>query len=206
MIYHILCTCLTWRSSGTAQKCAAFYFYVRRHRGTNMPSRLLLLSLVLAAATSQASELTLGSVALSIGLERAPLLSALQANFTVSPNCSDTAACLVFEGPQSTGTYVGSVTFKDGRLVGASRQWGGFKDHANPVLVTKALLAALESAATASGSRADVSSSLTRVPGADMVTLQFTFPGRRVSVLTTDGNSKYGQQVSISEFIVMPAK
>jgi hypothetical protein len=171
-----------------------------------MQPRLLLLSLVLAATTSQANELTLGPVALSIGLERGPLLSSLQANFTVSPNCSDTAACLVFEGPQSTGTYVGSITFKDGRLVGASRNWGDFKDRANPVLVTKALLAALESAAAVSGSRASISSSLTRVPGADMVTLQFTFPGRRVFVSTTDGDSKYGQQVSISEHIGMPAK
>ena len=171
-----------------------------------MPPRFLLLSLLLAAANSQANELTLGPVTLSLGLERGPLLGSLQAYFTVSPNCSDTAACLVFEGPQSSGTYVGSVTFKDGRLVGASRQWGEFKDRVNPVLVTKALLAALESAGAASGSRASVSSSLTRVPGADIATLHFNFPGRRVSVLTTDGNSKYGQQVSISEFIVAPAK
>lgn len=179
---------------------------VGRHRETNMPRRLVFLSLLLATLASQANELTLGPVTLSIGLERGPVLNSLQAHFTVSPNCSDTASCLVFKGSQSSGTHVGSVTFKDGRLVAASRQWGDFKDSVNPVLVTKALLAALESAQAASGSSAQIASSVTKVPGAELTSLQFTFPGRKVSVLTTNGNSKFWQQVSISEFIVVPVK
>lgn len=163
---------------------------------------LLLLALFSGAFTAHAGELAIGGVTLSLGKERELTIRALQAaSFSLSPNCSATASCLVFERKRPDSTAIGSVTFKDGRLIAASRQWGAFQNRVNPVQISKALLAALESAQAATGAEPSIKSQVQRAPGAEFTTLEFVFPGRRVSVLTTDGDSKYGQQVSISEFI-----
>lgn len=159
--------------------------------------------LALFGLTAQAADLPIGGVPLSIGMEQQAAMKALNAQLHLIPVEGSTNAFFVSDAEPPNLSVIGAVTFKDGRLDFIQREWGYFSGTSNPVEVSKALFSAVESAKSASGESAVVSTTVQRIPGAAFKTIYFVFPGRKVSLGITDGNdnSKYGQQININESV-----
>lgn len=152
-------------------------------------------------ATAHAIELPIGSVSLSLGMEQNALMKELHAHFHVVAVTGNSNMFFLSESKPPNVSVIGGVSFEKGRLAWIQRNWGSFTGKVNSVEVTKALFSAIESAMAASGASAVVSTSVQRIPGAEFTSVCFVFPGRKITVSTTDGDAKYGQQVSIEESV-----
>lgn len=159
--------------------------------------------LALLGLTAQAADLPIGGVPLSIGMEQHAAMKTLDAHLYVIPVKGNTNAFFVSDAEPPNISVIGNIIFKDGRLDWIQREWGHFSGTSNPVEVSKALFSAIESAKSASGESAVVSTTVQRIPGAEFKTIYFSFPGRRVSLGIIDGDAKstYGQQVNINESV-----
>ena len=97
------------------------------------------------------------------------------------------------------------VAFRNGRLRLVQRRWGTFSGKVNSVEVSTALFAALESASNAAGTSAVISTKVLRVPGTEVQTIHFEFPGRKVTMASNNGNPELGGlRVSIEESVFLP--
>lgn len=157
-----------------------------------------LLNLALGA---RASDLSIGSVSLSLGMEQAAVMKELKARFHVVPMAGDSNMFFLSESKPPNVSVIGGVSFENGRLAWIQRNWGSFSGKTNSVEVTKALFSAIESAKASFGASAIVSTTVRRIPGAEFKSVYFVFPGRKITVTTTDGDAKHGQHVSIDESV-----
>lgn len=157
--------------------------------------------LIFVFSTAHAADLPIGTISLSLGMEQTAVMKELHARFHVIAVTGNNNMFFVSESKPPNASVIGGVSFKSGRLAWIQRNWGSFSEKVNPVEVTKALFSAIESATAASGASAIISTSVHRIPGAEFKSVYFDFPGRKITVSTTDGDTKYGQQVSIEESV-----
>lgn len=158
------------------------------------------LSLSLILSVAHATDLPIGSLSLSLGMDQSTVMKELHERFHVIP-VTGKNMFFVSESKPPNVHMIGGVSFENGRLSWIQRNWGSFSGQINPVAVSKALFSAIESARTSSGGSAAVSTSVQRIPGAEFKSIYFTFPSRKITVSTTDGDEKYGQLVSIDESV-----
>lgn len=165
----------------------------------------LLVLLAVLSSEANAQELLIGSIRLSIGMEQAAVMRELRSRFEIIPVTAQAETFFVFEHKAPKSEAIGGVGFRNGRLSWIQRCWGSFQGRVDSVAVSKAVFAALESAATSSGGAAVVSTKIQRVPGVEFRTITFEFPSHRVTVLTSEGDSEHGgDQVEIEESVRAP--
>lgn len=161
---------------------------------------VILLTLVPLLARS-AGGLIIGSIPLALGMEQAEAMKKLHANSLVVPVTGDKNKFFVLANTQPSSSVIGAVSFENGRLTWIQRNWGFYSGTANPVDVSTALFSALESAKATSDARAIVSTFVHRVPGSEFKEIDLNFSGSKITISITDGDAKYGQQVTIVESV-----
>lgn len=149
---------------------------------------------------AQTVGLPIGSLWFSLGSEQPIVLAELKERYSVLLRSADTETYIVSEGEPSNPREIGEVAFRGGHLWLVQRRWGTFSGKVNAVEVSTALFAALESASNASGGAALISTKVLRVPGTELQTVHFEFPGRKVIMASNTGNPELGGlRVSIDE-------
>lgn len=166
---------------------------------------IALLCLGCSAAFAQTVGLPVGSLWFSLGSEQAIVLAELKERYGVLLRSAETETYIVSEGEPSNPREIGEVAFRNGRLRLVQRRWGTFSGKVNSVEVSTALFAALESASNAAGTSAVISTKVLRVPGTEVQTIHFEFPGRKVIMASNNGNPELGGlRVSIDESVFLP--
>jgi hypothetical protein len=166
---------------------------------------IVALSLCCSGAFAQTVGLPIGSLWFSLGSEQAIVLAELKERYSVLVRSAETETYFVTEGEPSNPREIGEVAFRDGRLRLVQRRWGTFSGKVNSVDVSAALFAALESASNAAGGAAVISTKVLRVPGTEVQTIHFEFPGRKVTMASNNGNPALGGlRVSIDESVFLP--
>jgi len=155
--------------------------------------------LILIFPSIQAAGLKIGSVTLSPGMEQADALEKLRSHFHIVRVPGAKSMFFLSEDEANKDRPVASLAFENGQISWIEKNWGSFSDRINPVEVTKALLAAMESAKTSSGSSAEISTSVRQNHGAEFKSVHFVFPDRKIIVVTTNGDVEHGQHVRIYE-------
>ena len=155
--------------------------------------------LMSVCAVASATDLAIGAVRVSLGMEKEAVLKALGQYYDVKshPNLGDLHSIFKENKPPFTG--IGNVSFHEGKLTWASRQWADSKtvtasDYAST------LFAAIESATLQSGSAATVRTTITRNPEMEIKQIEFVFSDRKISTLISDDRT-HGKSVSIQETI-----
>lgn len=162
----------------------------------------LIICLWCQSSLSQSTELPIGSLQLSLWADRESVMKEINSRYHVVTVTGQPDTFFVSDGKPPNIRVIGGVAFVGGRLSWIQRNWGSFEGKVNSVEVSKALFSALESAANSSGASATISTKVQRVPGVEFKTVTFEFAGRRVTMTSTDGDSKHGgQQVGIEESI-----
>jgi len=164
-----------------------------------MKRSFLIFLLMSVCALASATDLVIGAVRVSLGMEKEAVLKALGQYYTVKsqPNFGELHS--IFREDKPPFISIGAVDFRDGKLDWASRHW------ADPRTVTASdyastLFAVLESATVASGSLATVSTKITRTPESEIKQIEFVFSDRKISTLTSDDRT-HGKSVTIQEMI-----
>ena len=158
-----------------------------------------------SGAFAQTVGLPIGSLWFSLGSEQAIVLAELKERYSVLVRSAETETYFVTEGEPSNPREIGEVAFRDGRLRLVQRRWGTFSGKVNSVDVSAALFSALESASNAAGGAAVISTRVLRVPGTEVQTVYFEFPGRKVTMASNNGNPALGGlRVSIDESVFLP--
>jgi hypothetical protein len=158
---------------------------------------LLLIALV---PRVNATDLPIGLVSLSLGTEQEAVFKELKSHYQIVSVNGNSNLFFVSDGKVPEGAIIGAVEFKDGYLSRIQRNWGSYAGNVDPNEITNILFSAIDSAVASSGKSATVNTNLQRIPGAEFKTIDFVFPGRKISVSLTDG-SKYGKGVNIDESI-----
>jgi hypothetical protein len=163
----------------------------------------LLLGLQGPAAAAELS-LPIGSVQFVLGMPRGEVVEQARRSFHVVPVAGGaTETYFLSESKPPKVDVIGGIAFKNDRLTWIQRSWGNFAGRKQANEATKALFSAIESATAATGSTAVVSSVNHRTPGVEFRTLHFDFPGRRVTVINSDGKDT-GHSVGVTEAISEP--
>jgi hypothetical protein len=161
---------------------------------------VLLIGISLSAFARDAS-LPIGSVDLTLGAEQSSVMNELKARHFIITVSGQPDTFFISDRKPPDGRILGGVAFNGGRLVWIQRSWGQYSGDVAATDISKALFSALESAARASSSTATVRTHTQRVPTAEFKTVEFQFQNRKVSLLTTDGDSSVGQQVNVDESV-----
>ncbi|QSX77807.1 hypothetical protein [Agrilutibacter solisilvae] len=162
----------------------------------------LLLGILLPSGVVEAAELPIGPMMFKLGESRATVLAEAQTRFALVPVGGNPDMIFLSSGEPPNAKIVGGIAFKDGRLSWVQRNWGNFTGSTAAIDVAKAVQSALSSAASASGSRATITTEEKQVPGTDFRSTYFQFPGHKVSITVADSNdTSYGQQVTVDESI-----
>jgi len=157
------------------------------------------LILILVFQSVQADELKIGSVTLSPGMEQDDALEKLRSHFHIVKVSGAESMFFVLEDEADKARPIASLAFQNGQISWIERNWGNFSGRISPVEVTKALLSAMDSATGSSGSSVEISTSVKRSHGAEFKSVHFVFPGRKIIVVTTNGDVERGQHVRIYE-------
>lgn len=160
------------------------------------------MALVMTVSVSIATELPIGSVRFKLGADQSSVMKQAEATFHVVSVSGQSDMFFLSESKPPNVEVIGGISFKNGRLTWIQRTWGNFHGEAKAADIAKAIFAAIESATVASGSDATITTALQRVPGLEFRTINYQFPGRKVTVTTTEGDSRRGgSQVSIEESV-----
>jgi hypothetical protein len=152
--------------------------------------------------SATAAELPIGPMLFKLGTPQASVMTEVGARFRVIPVTGSPDMFFLSDKDAANANVIGGISFKDGRLTWVQRNWGSFDGSARADEVAKALYSAIESATTATGSSAIVSTKINRVPGTEFRSTYFQFPGHKVSITVTDGDSTNGgKQVTVDESI-----
>ncbi len=166
---------------------------------------LLLLITIAAPLCARAQELPIGSLDLAIGGEQSVVMKEIKSRFEVVTVTGQPNTFFVSDGKPPHVNVIGGVAFQNGRLSWIQRTWGSFDGKVNSIEVSKALFAAVESASSVAGTTATITTKSQRVPGIEFKTVRFDFPGRSVTMTTTEAEPKKGGlQVTIDESVRLP--
>jgi hypothetical protein len=162
----------------------------------------VLLTLTLGLSLSViAADLSIGVLRLTLGADKAAVMRDAGSRYkvlTVSNNSDE----FFLVDAQNNGVILGRVVFSGGKLVEVTRKWGSFDSTASNTDIGKALFGAIESAAANTDARAVVRTRVNRVPGAEWKSVFLEFPGRTITVTTTDADAASGgKSVDIDESI-----
>ena len=161
----------------------------------------IVVSSLMLSLPARAVDLPIGSITLSLGMEQTQVMQELKRRFHIVPAGQD-GTVLVAERQGQLLNYVGGVAFKNGRLTWIQRNWGTFSGKVNSVEVSKSFFSAIESATASSGAAVVTTTKVQRIPGTEFKSVYFSFSdGRKITISTTDGDAKWGQQVSIEETV-----
>jgi hypothetical protein len=154
------------------------------------------------ASNAWAQDLPVGPVLFSLGADQSETMKEIKSHFEVVNAPGQPNTFVLWEGKRPNLRAVGIVAFQNSRLNWAQRNWGSFEGKVDSIEVSKALFSAVESAAATSGASATISTKTRRVPGNDFRTIAFDFPGRKVTMTSSEGDATHGgKQVSIDESI-----
>lgn len=161
---------------------------------------VLLAALVTPGAIG--SELPIGAMRFALGTEQSGVMQEVRTRFHVVPLQGNPDMYFLSETKPPNVRILGAIRFANGRLVWAQRNWGKFEGKVTSTEVSKTMFAAIESATAEAGTSATVSTKVQRIPGAEFRSIYFDFPGRKVTITSTDGDASHGEkQVSIEESI-----
>jgi len=159
----------------------------------------IVLILISVLPSVHATDLKIGSLTLSPGMEQADVMEELRSRFHLVRVSGAKSMFFVSEDKTDKARPIGSLAFENGQISWIERNWGVFSGRISPVEVTKALLSAIESAKTSSGSSVVINTSVKRSHGAEFKSVHFVFPDRKVIVVTTNGDTERGHHVRIYE-------
>ncbi len=143
-----------------------------------------------------AADLKIGSLILSTGMEQADIMEDLRSHFHIVRVPGAKSMFFVSQDKDDRTRPIVSLAFENGRVSWIERNWGTFSGRISPVEVTKALLSAIESAKTSSGSSAVINTSVKNSHGAEFKSVHFVF-------LTV--KSLWLQQMAIPSAVIMCA-
>lgn len=148
------------------------------------------------------ADLAIGTYRVTLGMDQPTVMKELNARFHIVPVTGNPDTVFVSESKPPKVHVIGGVAFKNGRVSWIQRNWGSFSGKTNAFEVHKALFAALDQAANLSGSQASVTTKLQRVPGTEFKSIYFEFLDRKITLTTSDGDTKsVGQSITIDESI-----
>jgi hypothetical protein len=172
--------------------------------GASMRNCIIVLLAAFVTAPAYSSELPIGAMRFALGAEQSSVMQEVRARFHVVPLQGSSETFFLSETKPPNIRVLGSIRFANGRLSWVQRNWGQFEGKVNSTEVSKTLFAAIESATAEAGASATVSTKVQRVPGAEFRSIYFEFPGRKITVTSTDGDASHGgKQVSIEESIAL---
>lgn len=146
--------------------------------------------------------LPIGNMRFALGTDQSGVLQEVRARFHVVPLQGSPDMYFLSETKPPNVRVLGAIRFSNRRLVWAQRNWGQFEGKVTSTDVSKTMFAAIESATAAAGTSATVSTKIQRIPGAEFKSIYFDFPGRKITITSTDGDaSRGGKQISIEESI-----
>jgi hypothetical protein len=158
--------------------------------------------LIVAATSARAQNLPVGPVLLSLRADQVETMKQIKAHFEVVTVTGQPDTFFLYEGKRPNLRVVGGVAFQSGRVSWVQRTWGNFEGKTSAVDVSGALYSAIESATSASGASATITTKVHRVPGIEFKTVTFDFSDRRVTMTTSEGDAAHGgKQVGIDESI-----
>jgi hypothetical protein len=164
-----------------------------------MKRSFVIFLLMSVCAVASATDLAIGAVRLSLGMEKETVLKALGQYYTVESQSNLDEMHSIFREDKPPFISIGAVSFRDDKLTWASRHWADSRTvTANDYAST--LFAAIESATVTSGSLATVRTKITRTPELEIKQIEFVFSDRKISTLTTEGRT-HGKSVTIQEII-----
>jgi hypothetical protein len=166
--------------------------------------KLIFIALCLLGSlgSATAAELPVGSMLFKLGAPQASVMVEVAARFRAIPVTGTPDMFFLSDRDAPNAKVIGAISFKNGHLNWVQRNWGSFDGSARADEVAKALYSAIESATAATGSAASVSTKINRVPGTEFRSTYFDFPGHKVSITVTDGDSTHGgKQVTVDESI-----
>lgn len=159
------------------------------------------LSFVLFGAN--ATNLPIGSVELSLGMDQENVLKKLKEFYGVNeqPQISSSFYTTTAD-KRPNSKFLGTISFYREKLMWISRSWGDFKMSNNPMEYSSALFAAIEGAAAASGSTATITTTISRVPSGEIKQIDFVFSDRKITTIMADGrDQELGKSVGITESV-----
>lgn len=129
-------------------------------------------------------------------------MAEVKKHFRVIPVTGNPDTFFLLDSNAPTTKVVGGISFKNGRLCWAQRNWGNFDGSDRADEIAKAIYSAIESATAAAGSAATISTKVNRVPGAEYRSTYLVFPEHKVSITVSDGDTSHGgRQVTVDESI-----
>ena len=156
----------------------------------------------LLCASAFAADFAIGNMPITLGADKEAVMNEAQSRFTIVPLTGNPDTVFFSDRKAPNINVIGGVTFANGKLVSAQRNWGSFNGKVSPIEIHKALFAALEHATAQSGTQAVVTTSLQRIPGTEFKSIYFEFPGRRVYLSASDADpAQGGKSVSIEEAV-----
>lgn len=164
-----------------------------------MKRSFVIFLLISVCAVASATDLTIGAVRLSLGMQKDAALKALSQYYTLKsqPHLGDMYS--IFIGDKPPFKNVGLITFHDGKLNWASRDWADSRTVAASDYAST-LFAVIESATVRSGALVTVRTNITRNPEMEIKQIEFVFADRKISTIISDDRN-YGKSVGIQEII-----
>jgi hypothetical protein len=149
-----------------------------------------LMSLVLVDA--HASDIQIGSAAISLGMDRKVVADRLQ-RYRVVQVVGDESTVAYYDGK----ALLGSVGYQGGKVKWASRNWGAFSDGEDSIAAGKAIMNALSTMAVRSGPQASVTTHTHRAPRYEARITEIRFPDRHLQITLQgfEGNTLYISEI-----------
>lgn len=167
-----------------------------------MRTHLTAVLTALFTVSAAGADLAIGTMRFVIGTDQRSVMQEVRTRFHVVPLQGNADMYFLSESKPPNVRVLGGISFSNGRLVWAQRNWGQFEGKVTSTDVSKTMFAAIESATAAAGTSATVSTKIQRIPGAEFKSIYFDFPGRKITITSTDGDaSNGGKQLSIEESI-----
>jgi hypothetical protein len=137
-----------------------------------------------------------------LGQDQLTTMKEVSARFTVVPVSGQPNTFFLSEKKPPNVRVIGGIEFKEGKLTWIQRSWGNFIGLDSATDAAKAIYAALESASSASGTSATISTRVQRVPDIEFKTVTLDFGRRRVTISSTDATPNAGgKQMDVTESV-----
>jgi len=132
-------------------------------------------------------ELSIGTIPLSIGMQKAPVLVALRKQYKLEPSAGKISGAEFWhiKSSEDDFSYVGSVQFRQDRLINISRQWGLIRADSALVSFFQKVYGAFESA----GSRTKfgtLTCTISREPDKTLTVINLQFANRSIDLFLSE--------------------
>lgn len=134
----------------------------------------------------------IGNVSFALGAHQAAVMKEDRARGLSVGNVPGEETYTFGDSPSRNFSYIGMVSFKNGKLVMVKRSWGSFYNVNSPLDIIKAIHAVIERSMHKAGDKPTISVETNRHPDGEFRSIYLKWPRRTISIVTTDGAPSFG--------------